>query len=163
MRQRPDDGRGQHGKTAYARQDRDAPSAGGFVERCDAIHEFGAIGQVEIVDATGDARGDQPVRILAVGLEWTGRIDDDVGSGGGDLGLEVAVSVEGQRNRMGATRQGPAKGVGLVLRAARNLEGQPGFVGQQAGQAAAKGPIAADDHDGEMFVGHPAPVLLARG
>ncbi|MDI1287934.1 MAG: hypothetical protein PSV46_26385 [Reyranella sp.] len=146
------------------RQNREARHTGEHVQACrtclliqgaDACDKIGTIGQVEIIDAVGDAGFDDAILTVAIGLKGTTGIDENIRLKQGELRAEVAVAVECRRHERGhgfAARF--AIGVGSSERAARDDQGQSLFVLEQLDDTAAEDAIPADDQNGQAAA-HP--------
>jgi hypothetical protein len=151
----------QHRKAAHARQDRDAARLRGGIELRDPCDEVGPVGEVEVVDAEREAGAHQTIGIAGVALKRPGRIDHEVGLGGRQRRLDVAVALEGERLEPRGCGEPRAEGRGLVAGAAGNDQREPRLVGEQLRQPAAERAVAAEDEDAHRT--HPRNRSAQRG
>jgi hypothetical protein len=152
--QLPADGGGEHWKTADARQDEHAFFFRNSVELSDPADEAAAIGQIEIADAERDCRLHQPIEVIAVGLEWSTSIDNDVGGERAYLCRHIASPVEALRAQGCLRIQPRTKGLRLRQGASRDDQLQLLLAGQQFHDPAAEHAVAADDQDAPAPLAH---------
>lgn len=103
--------------------------------------ERAVIGEIDVINAGLDAEPRHAIGGISIGLERSGRIDDQVRSGHGDR-REIAVQVQGKRLPAILTRKG---GCPPAI-AASDDDVMPGL-DEQARQPAAKCAVAAKDDD----------------
>lgn len=146
LRQPPQDSGAERRKAARARQHEHAAGFCFGIELRDATDEIGSVREIEIAGAAGKRRADHAIAI-AIHLERTGGVDDQVRLERGKLRLHVAIPIEGKRDEIGAAGDARAEPRGTRVRAAGDEEGQARLVREQADEASAEGPIAAEDED----------------
>jgi len=149
-----DDRRGEDWKTGDAREYVPIGGTGCLVKDVDTGDEIRSIGQIEIIHPVVDARFDDAVPVIAIGLKRSTRIHQDVGLKRCELRNDIAIAIERYRNEMRfcfASRV--AKPAGFFERPPGNCQDQAGFIFQQLNDAAAECAISADDEDVEA-VGH---------
>ncbi len=140
-----DRGGGEHGKRAHSGKNEGAPRLGFAIETADAFDEFRPVGEIDVVDSRGKCGFDQPIAILAVGLKRPAGVDDEVGMALSQLGLDVAVAVERQRDCASPAAKAGAE-LGRLCRGSTGDEQSQRFcVGEQVRQAPAECAVAAQD------------------
>ena len=128
---------------ARARDHADAGRTCLRVQPRNAGDEAGVIGEVEIVATGANRRARHTVRVLAIGLERPGGIDDDRRLYRCQHRFQILVAIHGQRR----AAIGAAVCFGLFRRAARHDDFGAGRADQPPGQPAAEHAIAAQDQD----------------
>ena len=113
----------------------------------DPFHEIGAVGEIKIVRTGRDRGANQPIRVLAVGLERPGRIDDDVGRELVQQTLQIAVAIDDQCRDLRPFWQRVDEQLGPFERPPANDQVKPRIARQQQRQPAAKNAVAANDQE----------------